>query len=126
MAKKIASSNMRATGKAHEPEYVSVIISISEEKEKEGKWEEWWIKTVKCAQIACFCKKCYKNNEKDTNRNRHDGFGEDNENKNTQCEEEIVTQKPGDTDCAILNDFSCDKVSKMNNENEREEKQEDS
>ena len=79
------SSNMRATAKSYEPEASSVIISALEEKEEEDKQEEGWMKPVKCVPIAHFCKKCNKNNEKDTNSNIHDGFGEDNENEKMEC-----------------------------------------
>ena len=54
--------------------------------------------------------------------NRHDVFGEDNENENTECEEKIAMQKTRETDYEILNDVNCNKASKRNNKNEIEEK----
>ena len=38
-------------------------------------------------------------NKKDTNINTHDGFDEDNENKNVEHEEEMVVQKKRDGLC---------------------------
>ena len=79
------------------------------------------MKPIKCVQIVQF----YKNNEKDTSSNTHDGLCKDNEKIYIEHEEKFFIQKTGETDYAILYDVSYSEVSKIDNKNEIEEKQEE-